>query len=216
MKTLLGLILLISFSGNSQIYERTRQNFGLYAGANYSFINSNISKKHELTYSASIGFTRMIRKGIHPKLGYHYSEMPSAFRSGQSDIMSKLHSAEGSILINKHFFKFSKGARVRGGCHYLSVGLIMAPEYRYTFSNKTYRNKSPGEFSLLTGLSFTHIKKSMSKKSKSRTTHYDIFFRKGFTSFYSLETNDEQIKFKRFEVGISIRKIRHGVYSFLP
>ena len=92
MKTLLGLILLISFSGNSQIYERTRQNFGLYAGANYSFINSNISKKHELTYSASIGFTRMIRKGIYPKLGYHYSEMPSAFSSGQSGIISKLHS----------------------------------------------------------------------------------------------------------------------------
>jgi|SaaInl6LU_22_DNA_1037377.scaffolds.fasta_scaffold58173_1 hypothetical protein len=216
MKTLLGLSLLISLSVNSQIYERTGKNWGVYAGANYSFINSNISKKHELTYSTSIGLTRMLQNGVYPKLGYHYSEMPSVFRIGSSDIMPKLHSAEASILIDRNLFKLRKGVRVRGGCHYLSIGYILAPEYRYTFSNKIHKNNSLGELSVLTGLSFTHVKKSMSKKNKSRTTQYDIFIRNGFSPFYSLETNEEELNFKRFEIGVSIRKIRHGVYNFLP
>ena len=216
MKTLLGIILLISLSANSQIYERTGKNWGVYAGANYSFINSNISKKHEQTYSTSIGLTRMLQNGIYPKIGYHYTEMPSVLRTESIDIMSKLHSAEVSILIDRNLFKLRKGVRVSGGCHYLAIGYILAPEYRYTFSNGTYKNNSSGEFSVLTGLSFTHIKKSMNKRNKSRTTQYDVFFRNGFTPFYSLETNGEELNFKRFEVGISIRKIRHGVYNFLP
>jgi hypothetical protein len=200
---------------SAQVYERTGRNLGLYAGANTSFVKANYSKDYLLTYSASGGITHMVHPGIYPKIGYHFSKMPSSFQNDRNDLMTDLHSIEGSVLIDKNLIKLANGVRVNGGCHYLSIGLILAPEYRYTFSEKNHTNKSFGEFSLLSGLSFTHIYKNMGRRNKSRTTQYDIFFRKGFTPFYIAESDGEKLSFRRFEVGLSIRKIHHQVSNFL-
>ena len=201
----------------AQIYEKTGRNLGVYFGGNASFVASNASQTPLATYSASGGLIHMVSPGIYPKLGYHYGKMPSSIGNDRMELMSDLHSIEGSVLIDKRLLKLSKGVRVLGvgGCHYLSIGLILAPEYRYTFSRSGFRNDSFGEISLLSGLSFTHVYKSMSKRNKSRTTQYDVFFRQGFTPFYATDFGGEPVTFKRFEVGLSIRKIKHQVSNFL-
>jgi hypothetical protein len=216
MKILIALSLFTTFSINAQIYERTRKNIGVYVGSNMSFVSSDRITVNEMTYSVSGGLVHMILPGIYPKLGYHYMKMPAGLRNNSNIIMSDLHSIEGSVLFDKNLFKFSKGVRVIGSCHYLSIGLILAPEYRYTFSGRNQTNVSTGEVSILAGFSFTHIHKSMSRKNKSRTTQFDLFARKGLTPFYMLNLAGKDQKFTRFEIGISIRKIKHQVYNFLP
>lgn len=215
MKNIIAIIILVPSTYMAQIYERTGKNLGVYFGGNASFISSNLNKTPYVTYSASGGLIHMVSPGIYPKLGYHYGKMPSKAGNDRMELMSDLHSIDGSLLIDKSLIKLSKGVRVMGGCHYLSIGLIIAPEYRYTFSSSQFRNDSFGEISLLSGLSFTHMYKRMSKRNKSRTTQYDVFFRQGFTPFYTTEFGGEPVTFKRFEVGLSIRKIKHQVFNFL-
>jgi len=105
--------------------------------------------------------------------------------------------------------------RINGVCHYLSLGLILAPEYHYMFGTRENPNESFGEVGAQVGLSLYHFYSSASKKARGRTRQYDLFYRHGFTPIFSQTINGEKQNFYRQEIGIRVRLIRHQVYDFL-
>jgi hypothetical protein len=215
MKRIMFILLVLPSIGLGQVYERTGKNLGLYLGAQGSLINSNVSDNNPLGYSFGGGLIHMASPGIYLKAGYHHANLPKEFMPRTGEASNQLHSAEGAILIDKRLLKLHKGRRIGNGCHYLSIGLILSPEYRYAFTDEALENRSSGEFSLLTGFSFTHIYKNMGYRNKSRTTQYDLFVRNGFTPYYQSDVTGNNVMLKRLEFGLSIRKIRHQVSNFL-
>jgi hypothetical protein len=166
--------------------------------------------------SGSLGIVHMVSPGIYPSIGYTLNSSQQVFsRQGVSFPLQQSHTLDASVLFDKQILKLLNGRRVLGGCHYLSLGLILAPEYHYMFGNSNLKNSSYGEFATSIGLSFYHFQKSMRKKVKANTRQYDIFFRKGFTPILSVSDNGTETNYFRQEIGLRVRFIRHQVTNFL-
>jgi hypothetical protein len=207
--TFIFLFLGISIFG--QMYQRTGRNLGLTLGVQGSMLQG----KNDVTgFGGSVGLIHMIHPGIFIKSGYTYlkSNVPSGSRPGLLP-PTEHQTIDASLLIDKRILKLSHGRPVATtyGCHYFSIGIIAAPEYHYDIHYRSSGNTTPHEFSGLVGLSFCHIYKNKGRSSMSRSTQYDIFYRHGFTPFFTSSTSGNS--FKRAEIGIQIRRIRHQVAS---
>ena len=127
----------------------------------------------------------------------------------------KAHCIETSMLLDKRLFKMVNGRFVRNTCHYVSVGLIGAPEFRLQFSkNREVFNRL--EASGMLGLSFTHTTKNRGRSSMARSQQLDFFIKQGFTPTATLQIGNQSFDFRRFEVGAQLRFVFHQVNSFLP
>lgn len=219
MKTLVLIFLCLASIETSlgQMYERTGKNLGLYFSAQpLSYLNTKGTNTATRNFNGSVGVVHMLRPGIYSSVGYTFSKTqtntsryPSAFP------MQSANGIDASLLFDKQLLKLVNGRRVHGSCHYLSIGLIIGPEYHYMFGNEQVKNESLGEFAGIIGLSFFHFRKSMSKRVKANTKQFDLFFRNGFTPLFTVNTMDGQQKYYRQEIGVRVRLIRHQVSNFL-
>lgn len=216
MKKSLFLICFLPFITQAQIYLRTGENLGLYASGQVSAIKSTNGQSRNTSFSANGGLIHMFRPGIYGKFGYQYSDMSNLTLMRDQQFSNGLHSLEGSVLFDKNLLKLVNGKLVGNSCHYLSLGLILAPEYRYHLFSQRNNLTNVGEFSVLGGLSLCHIYKNRGARNQSRTIQYDLFCRYGVTPFLETENiNGQTESLKRVEFGIGIRYIRHKVYNFL-
>jgi len=211
MKTTL-LFLLISFCAFGQMYQRTGRNLGITIGGQYVIPSSS----NYTRFGASAGLIHMVKPGIFLKSGYTYSKnlLPENARTGLYP-PAVTQTIDASILIDKRILKLSHGRPIATayGCHYFSIGVIAAPEYHYDFQARTTNNATPHEFSGLVGLSFCHMYKSKGRRNMGKTTQYDLFYRQGFTPYYTNSTSG--LSFKRAEIGLQIRRIRHQVTNMI-
>ncbi len=206
MRTL--LFLLLTFPVWGQMYHRTGKNLGFTLGVNTGSIASTDVDQN---ISGSFGLIHMVVPGIFLKGGYTYTQrfFPENVRVSTLP-EEKGHQLDASVLIDKRILKFVDGHALSTsyGCHYFSLGLIAAPEYHYHLNSADRANLTPHEFTGLIGLSLCHIYKNKGRMSMGRTTQYDLFYRHGFTPYFTSVNGD---KFKRFELGIQIRRIKHQV-----
>jgi hypothetical protein len=203
MKTTFLFVFCFGIYSFSQIYERTGKNMGLYTS-----FSCHTDETFRLPVSFSAGFLTMPTPGIFPKLGYKMDIIPS--REG----FSKIHGLEASVQLDKCLLKTSKGIRVMNACHYFSIGLILAPEYRCHIIPNAEQSVLH-EFSGLAGLSFAHISKRRDKRSQRFTRQYDVFYRQGFSPSYQLLFSDGAPSRLRMEIGMNIRFMHHRVRNFL-
>ncbi len=162
----------------------------------------------------SLGLTHMLVPGIYPKIGYGYSTLSSGLNRNSLSVYHA-HNLETSLLFDKSLFKLVRGRFVRNACHYVSIGLIGAPEFRLQFSgNSATFNRY--EASGLLGLSFTHVAKNRGRAAMARTQQLDIFVRRGFTPTATLQYNEQMLTYRRLEVGVQLRFVFHQVNSFVP
>jgi len=219
MKTLVLIFLCLASIETSlgQIYERTGKNLGLYFSAQpLSYLNTKGTNTATRNFNGSVGVVHMLRPGIYSSVGYTFSKtLETSSRNPSVFPMQSAHGIDAALLFDKQLLKLVNGRRVHGSCHYLSIGLIIGPEYHYMFGNNQFKNESIGEFAGTIGISFFHFRKSMSKKIKANTKQFDVFFRNGFTPLFTVNAMDGQQKFYRQEFGIRVRLIRHQVANFL-
>lgn len=198
-----------------QFYERTGKNFGMYVAAQPLSVMKQSGDPFALTtINGSAGFVSMISRGIYPTVGYTYSHQLNAGIRNTSFPLMQSHMVDASILFNKRLVKLMN-KRINGICHYVSLGLILAPEYHYMFGTRENPNESFGEVGGQIGLSLYHHYSSASKRSRSKTRQYDLFYRQGFTPVFAQTIGGVQQKFYRQEIGIRVRLIHHEVYDFL-
>jgi hypothetical protein len=196
-----------------QFYIRTGKNFGLYLSG--SPIHTLHLKGNDLnlnSYQFSAGFVKMISSGIYPKIGYGYT-----FLKENSNIVlsnKAIHSVNIGVLLDVNLLDFGQ-RKIGSTCHSIKCGIILTPEYRYAFSNGVLKNYSSGEFSGEIGLSFCHVSSSPSKKNRSRTKHYDFYYRNGFTPLYKTNGFAGTDKYMSKEIGFRIRFMFNKVYDFL-
>lgn len=216
MKKSLLLICFLPVITQAQIYVRTGENLGLYASGQVYAINSTKGQSGTPSFSANGGLIHMFHPGIYGKFGYQYSDLSNLTHLRDLQFSKGLHSLEGSVLFDKNLLKLVNGKLVRNSCHYMSLGLILAPEYRYHLFSQRNNLTNMGEFSMLGGISLCHIYKNRGAAKQSRTIQYDLFYRYGVTPFLATENANGQIEsLKRAEIGIGIRFIHHKVYNFL-
>ncbi len=212
-----GILILFVFGFQSifcaQFYNRTGKNMGLYFSA--APINAIHLKGNNLSinsYQFSTGFVKMIYSGIYPKIGYGYTIL----KDNSNLVFSNngIHSVNIGVLCDINLLDF--GLRKIGStCHAIKCGLILTPEYRHAFNSGGIKNYSIGEFSGEIGLSFCHVSSSPSKKNRSKTRHYDFYYRNGFTPFYKTNGFAGTDKYMSKEIGFRIRFMFHKVYDFL-
>jgi hypothetical protein len=210
MKTKLLTLLFFPLFGISQLHHRTGKNIGInLSGTMGTFDKSNLSSN--LLSGASVGVHHMSSPGIYPMIGYTFSKLNYLEQRSPLTNLGSTHTVDASLLIDKRLVKFSNGVRVSNACHYLAIGLILAPEFHY-FIDPLGNNPVPGEFTGLAGLSFTH-KISRGLRSFEHTRQFDIFVRKGLTPYYSTTFAGEKQDFKRLEFGIRWRYTHHQMSS---
>jgi hypothetical protein len=196
----------------SQLYERTGRNFGMYFSIQPMAIMKLTNDQLQLSsINGSLGFTTMISRGIYPSIGYTYSSFLNSSIDGNSYPLVKSHTIDASVIFNKRI-AILMNKRIKGVCHYISLGLIFAPEYHYTFGTVNRPNESFGEICGQIGLSLYHGKSNASKKS---TKQLEVFYRHGFTPNFSQTNSEGTQNFYRQEIGLRLRLIRHQVYDFL-
>jgi hypothetical protein len=216
MKNSLLLICLLPLLANAQIYLRTGENLGFYASSQVSMLKSSLGQSEKTSLSVNGGLIHMFRPGIYGKFGYQYSDIKNLSTLRDQQIPNSLHSLEGSVLLDKNLFKLVNGKLVRNSCHYLSVGLILGPEYRFHLFPQRNNLNNIGEFSALGGISLCHVYKNRVARKQSKSIQYDLFCRYGVTPLIETEYANGQLEtLKRFEFGIGVRYIRHKVYNFL-
>jgi hypothetical protein len=210
-------LLAVNLFATGQIYQRTGKNFGVYLSAQpFSRVSQKVNASSPNSFSGAIGFVHMVYPGIFPMLGYSLQRFQSIdSRNGGAFHMQNAHSIDAALLLDKRVLKLLNGRRVFGGCHFLSLGLIVAPEYHYMFGSKDIKNNSLGEVGMQMGLSFYHYRRTLSKCVQGKTRQYDIFYRRGFTPIFMADYAGDQSKFYRDEIGLRVRFIRHQVSNFL-
>ena len=207
------LFLILGLTAYGQMYQRTGKNIGLTLGAQYSFLQNDQSVTG---LGGSVGLIHMMKPGIYLKSGYSYSKNNQSEYFRPELAAPAVHqSVDASILIDKRILKLSHGRPIASayGCHYFSIGLIAAPEYHYDIYARSTNNATPHEISGLIGFSFCHIYKSKGRQNMSKTTQFDLFYRQGFTPYYTNALTGQE--FKRAELGLQIRRIRHQVSNVL-
>lgn len=204
-QSLLLLLVLLPIASYSQVYERTGKGIGLQIQASpFSFVESdrttNVVNNHEL----GAAILRMYKPGLYYKAGYSRWFSPNQSLSGLNG---------NFFYVGTGFDKFLtdfKPSRTKRYCILHKLGLLGEVNYSKYYSN-SIRNQSFGEISFKAGLSYyTHFK-NMSKKSKGKTIHWEVFYFNGVTPF--LSTNESS--FRRQGVGLNVRFMRHQVYNFL-
>ncbi len=207
------LFLLLGLSAFGQMYQRTGKNIGLTFAAQGSFLqNTNDSKG----LGGSVGLIHMMKPGIYLKSGYSYTKHEQAQNSRLGSPTPSIHqTVDASLLIDKRILKLSKGRPIATayGCHYFSIGVIAAQEYHYDVYARSSNNTTPHELTGLIGFSFCHIYRSKGRQNMSKTTQFDLFYRHGWTPYYTHAATGEA--FKRAEFGLQIRRIRHQVTNLL-
>jgi hypothetical protein len=213
--TLLGGILLIGTIGKAQYYERTGKNFGVFlTGVPIATTASSLKQLSVNTLSFSAGFMKMPVPGITFSAGYGYAQFNRTSPNLRSFPYSSAHSVMGSILADKRIAKLQE-KKVRGMCHYLSLGLLVGVDYTYMFGTRAIPNQSYGEIGGQVGLSFCHVYAGAGKRSRSQTNHVDVFYRQGFTPTIQVDNSGQKQSFYRCEIGVRVRLMRHQVYDFL-
>jgi len=208
-------VIVVGKMASVQFYERTGKNFGMYFSAQPLSVIKQSGDPFALTnVNGSAGFVSMVSRGIYPTLGYTYAHQLNAGIRNTSFPLAQSHMVDASILINKRLVKLMN-KRINGICHYVSLGLILAPEYHYMFGTREHPNESFGEVGGQIGLSLYHHYSSASKRARSKTRQYDLFYRQGFTPVFAQTIGGVQQKFYRQEIGIRVRLIHHEVYDFL-
>ena len=198
-----------------QFYERTGKNFGMYFSAQPLSLIKQSEDPFALTnINGSAGFVSMVSRGIYPTVGYTFSHQLNSEIRKTSFPLEQSHIVDASILFDKRLVKLMD-KRIKGVCHYLSLGLILAPEYHYMFGTREHPNESFGEVGGQIGLSLYHHYSSSSKRARSKTRQYDLFYRHGFTPIFAQTIGGVQQKFYRQEIGLRVRLIHHEVYDFL-
>lgn len=198
-----------------QFYERTGKNFGMYFSAQPLSLIKQSEETFALTnINGSAGFVSMVSRGIYPTVGYTFSHQLNSGIRKTSFPLEQSHIVDASILFDKRLVKLMD-KRIKGVCHYLSLGLILAPEYHYMFGTREHPNESFGEVGGQIGLSLYHHYSSSSKRARSKTRQYDLFYRHGFTPIFAQTIDGVQQKFYRQEIGLRVRLIHHEVYDFL-
>lgn len=209
------LTIVIGTTAFGQFYERTGKNYGLYLSAQPLSVLKQAGDPFSLTnVNGSIGFISMVSRGIYPSVGYTYSHLLNSGARNTSFPLTESHTLDASLIFNKRLVKLMN-KRINGVCHYLSLGLIVAPEYHYMLGTREHPNESFGEVGGQIGLSLYHHYSSASKRARSKTRQYDLFYRQGFTPIFTETIKGTQQKYFRLEIGIRVRLIHHEVYDFL-
>jgi hypothetical protein len=215
MKKLILLVLICSLHSTfyGQFYNRTGKNFGLYLSG--SPIHTVHLKGNDLkanSYQFSTGFIKMVYSGIYPKIGYGYTFLKDDYNLIFSN--KGIHTLNAGVLFDVNLLDFGQ-RKIGSTCHSVKCGLILTPEYRFTFTSGPLKNLSSGEFSGEIGLSFCHVSSSPGKKNRSKTKHYDFYYRNGFTPFYKTNGFAGTDKYMSKEIGLRVRFMFHEVYDFL-
>jgi hypothetical protein len=212
---LIACMLMIGMIGNAQYYERTGKNFGVFfSGVPIATTASNLKQLSANTLSISAGLMKMPIPGITFSAGYGYAQFDHSNASTRSFPYSSAHSVMGSILADKRIARLQE-KKVRGMCHYLSLGLIAGIDYTYMFGTRAIPNQSYGEIGGQIGLSFCHVYSGAGKRSRSQTNHFDVFYRQGFTPVFTTTVTGQKQSYYRCEIGVRVRLMRHQVYDFL-
>ena len=208
-------MMMISLITEAQFYSRTGKNVGVYfTGVPLSSIGMKSIDPSMNTLSGGVGLMTMIKPGITISGGYGYTRFQGL--SSQRVLLpnSSAHSAVGAILFDKRVARLQQ-KKVRGMCHYLSLGLILGADYCYMFGTRDMPNTSFGEIGGQVGVSFCHVYSGAGKRTQGQTNHFDIFFRQGFTPILNTLINGQTQAFYRCELGFRVRLLRHQVYDFL-
>lgn len=198
-----------------QFYERSGKNYGMYFSVQpLSVLKKSGDPSTFTNVNGSLGFVSIVSKGVYPSFGYTYSHQLNTSARNPSFSVRESHMVDASVLINKRLVTLMN-KRIHGVCHYVSLGLILAPEYHYMFGNREHQNESFGEVAGQIGLSLYHHYSSSSKRGRSKTRQLELFYRQGFTPIFTETINGTEQKYFRQEIGIRIRLIHHQVYDFL-
>ena len=209
------LVALISFAGIAQFYQRTGKNMGFYfTGVPLSSTHTKTKEISGNTLTGGVGLMTMIKPGITLSGGYNYTRFQGATSQRFMLPNSAAHSVVGTILFDKRVAKL-KQKKVRGMCHYLSLGLLMGADYCYLFSSRNMPNAAHGEVGGQVGLSFCHVYSGAGKRTQSQTNHLDVYFRQGVTPVLKTSIDGQNYSFYRFELGLRVRLLRHQTYDFL-
>jgi hypothetical protein len=211
----LGCMLLIGMMGNAQYYERTGKNFGVYlTGVPIATTAKSLNQLSENTLTAGAGFMKMPIPGVTLSAGYTYTSFKSFGARGVTVPYASAHAVVGSVLFDKRIAKLQQ-KKVRGMCHYLSLGFLLGMDYTYMFGSRVLPNQSYGEVGGQVGLSFCHVYSGAGKRSRSQTNHFDVFYRQGFTPIIQADILGQKQSFYRCEIGVRMRFMRHQIYDFL-
>jgi hypothetical protein len=214
-RKVLGCMLFIGMMSNAQYYERTGKNFGVYfTGVPIATTANSLKQLSVNTFTAGAGLMKMPIPGITLSTGYTYSSFKEGGARGVSVPYASGHSVVGSVLFDKRVAKLQQ-KKVRGMCHYLSLGFLLGMDYTYMFGTRALPNQSKGEVGGQVGLSFCHVYSGAGKRSRSQTNHVDVFYRQGFTPIIQADVLGQKQSFYRCEIGVRVRLMRHQIYDFL-
>lgn len=214
-RKILGCMLLMGMMGNAQYYERTGKNFGVYVtGVPVATTANSLKQLRANTLTAGAGLMKMPIPGITLSAGYNYSSFKGFGTRGVTVPYASAHSVVGSVLLDKRIAKLQQ-KKVRGMCHYVSLGFLLGMDYTYMFGSKALPNQSSGEVGGQVGLSFCHVYSGAGKRSRSQTNHFDVFYRQGFTPIIQADVLAQKLSFYRCEIGVRVRLMRHQIYDFL-
>lgn len=195
------LLIFIPLFAYNQAYERTGKGIGLQLSASpFSLFQKQRGDNSWNNYDLSFSIVRTYKPGLYCKAGY------SRFISHADLTGNFFYIGTG---FDKYLLDF-KVRKSRRNCIYRRLGLIGEVNYG-RFYVKEQRNKALGEFNIKLGLSYHTQYKSMSKKSKNRSVHLEVFYHFGATPF--LKTEGQQ--FNRHGIGVQIRFMKYKVYNFL-
>lgn len=211
MKTYRRLIVFCAFLPflvNGQVYERTGKSLGVVIhGATFTSINAE-DNRYDLDPHYEFGVTavRMYKPGLFYTAGYS--------RTLTNNIENRPLNLNGNYFhIGLGFDKFLfdlNTQRIGSICIFHKLGLIGSLNYG-RYYNDLGQNDSFGEINVKLGVSYYTHYKSMSKKSKGKTIHWELLYYNGITPFYSLENQS----IRRHGLTLNVRFMKHEVTDFL-
>lgn len=199
---------LLSISLYSQIYQRTGKSFGVAInGATFtSKITGDNRNDLNLDYELGVTALRMFKPGLFYTAGYN--------RIFTADIENYSLNLSGNYFyVGLGFDKFLfdlNTQRIGSICIFHKLGLIGSLNYG-RYYNDLGQNDSFGEINVKLGVSYYTHYKSMSKKSKGKTIHWELLYYNGITPFYSLENQS----IRRHGLTLNVRFMKHEVTDFL-
>jgi hypothetical protein len=160
------------------------------------------------------GIQRMFYPGITGSIGYSYSKAMNRDGLASNLPFNEAHMLYSGVLFDKQFVKF-KPKYYRNSCHFWMIGLVGSVDYAFILPNNAFQNQSVGEFSGTLGFSMVKYVSNKTKRDQSWTTHWDFFYRYGFTNLVKYENENMLFACKRREIGLRLRIYKHKVNDFL-
>jgi hypothetical protein len=210
----LGL-LFTSLKIYGQFYERTNQNIGMYVSGSplNQYLNSQTENPINFM-NVQGGVQHMFHPGITGSIGYSYSKSINRANLVSNLPFNEAHMLHTGVLFDKQFVRF-KPKYYGNLCHFLMIGLIGSVDYAFMLPNTAFQNQALGEFSGTVGFSLVKYVNNKTKRDQSWTTHFDFFYRHGFTNLVRYEYDTMLFGYKRREIGIRLRIYKHNVFDFL-